>query len=195
MGLDSVELIMEVEKYFGISILDREAEVTFTIQDMVNVVARHLDITNENTELREIVFDKVNQALLNLSLINAPIKLTEYISKYLSPDDGEIWDALKNELKLDVPKPDIIGRDSKKFIDKIKFAMNWTPMYDWSSITVEQFIAAISAINCDKLIDKDFIRSTYEIYIAITAITVDKIGVDYYEISPDKSFTQDLGVD
>jgi len=38
-------------------------------------------------------------------------------------------------------------------------------------------------------------KSKYEIYIAITKITVDKIGVDYSEMGIEKSFTDDLGVD
>jgi hypothetical protein len=121
--------------------------------------------------------------------------LTEPISKYLSPDNKETWEKFKNELQLDVPKPDTIRRDSKKIIDKIKIAVNWAPMYDWLSITVDQFVTAICVINHEDFIDKEHIKSTYEIYVAVTAITVDKIGVDYYEISPEKSFTTDLGVD
>jgi acyl carrier protein len=195
MGLDSVELVMEVEKYFGIAIPDPEAEKAYTIQAMVDIVARHLNLTGNGMELRDKIFEKVNQALLKLGLINTPVSLADLISKYLFPDNKETWQAFKNELQLKVPKPDTIKRNSPKLIDKIKFAINWTPMYDWSSITVDQFVAAICANNYEELIDKEHIKSTYEIYIAVTAITVDKIGVDYYEIAPEKSFTTDLGVD
>jgi hypothetical protein len=68
-------------------------------------------------------------------------------------------------------------------------------VYDWLSINGEQFVAAICAKNCDELINREHIKSTYEIYIAVTSITVNKIGVDYYEIAPEKSFTTDLGID
>ena len=68
-------------------------------------------------------------------------------------------------------------------------------MYNWSSITFDQFVTAICANNYEELIDKKQIKELYEIYIIVIAITVDKIGVDYYEITPDKSFTTDLGVD
>jgi acyl carrier protein len=195
MGLDSVELIMEVEKYFRISIPDPEAEKAYTVQAMVDTVARHLNVTDESTELRDNIFERVNQALLKLGLTETPVALTEHISKYLYPKNKETWEAFKNGLQLEVPKPETSNRDSKKLIDKIKFAIKWTPMYDWSSITIDQFVAAICANNHEELIDKEHIKSTYEIYIAVTSITVDKIGVDYYEIAPEKSFTTDLGVD
>ena len=195
MGLDSVELIMEVEEYFGISIPDPEAEKIFTIQKMVDTVARHLNVTNNSSELRDTVFERVNQALLKLGLTDTPVKLIDCISKYLSPENEEAWKAFKNELQLDVPKPEVIGRGSKKIINKIKFAISWTPVYDWLSINGEQFVAAICANNCDELINREHIKSTYEIYIAVTSITVNKIGVDYYEIAPEKSFTTDLGID
>ncbi len=195
MGLDSVELVMEVEKYFGISIPDPEAEKVYTVQAMVDTVARHLNISNDSTELRDKIFVRVNQALLKLGLTDMSVTLTEYISTYLSPKNKETWEAFKNELLLDVPKPDTIQRDSKRFIDKIKFAMSWTPMYDWLSVTIDQFIAAICANNHEELIDREHIQSTYEIYVMVTAITVDKIGIEYYEIAPEKSFTTDLGVD
>jgi hypothetical protein len=71
----------------------------------------------------------------------------------------------------------------------------WTPSYEWETLTVEQFVSAICANNYLELIDRNNIRSKYEIYIAVTGITVDKIGVDYFEIGPDKSFTSDLGID
>ena len=195
MGLDSVELVMEVEKYFGISIPDPEAEKIYTLQAMVDTVARHINVTDNSTELRDNIFERVNQALLKLGLTETPVELTEHISTYLSPNNKETWEAFKNEMQLDIPKPDTVNRDSKKLIDKIKVAIKWTPMYDWLSITVDQFIAAICANNHEELIDKLHIKSTYEIYIDVTAITVDKIGVDHYEIAPEKSFTTDLGLD
>jgi len=195
MGLDSIELVMEVEKYFGISIPDQEAEKIYTVQSMVDIVARHLNVIDNDTKLRDKVFERVNQALLKLRLTDTPVALTGYISKYLPHDNKGTWDAFKNELQLDVPKPDSLKKNSQRLIDKIKIAIKWTPMYDWLAITVEQFIAAICANNHEELIDKENINNTYEIYIAVTAITVDKIGVDYYEIAPEKSFTNDLGVD
>ena len=195
MGLDSVELLMGVENYFGISISDSEAEKIYTIQAMVDTVARHLGINETDNELRDRIFKRVSQALLDLGFADTSLSLTDHISKYLSSGNKANWAAFRNELQLDVPKPDTLTKESKKITDKIRLAVNWKPMYDWTSITVEQFVTAICANNLEELVDKQHIRGTYEIYIAVTAITVDKIGVEYYEIAPEKSFTWDLGVD
>lgn len=117
--------------------------------------------------------------------------MTYYIAQYLSPDEKETWEAFKNNLQLDVPKPETIKRNSKKLIDKISLQLIGYQCIDWSSITIDQFISAICANNYEELIDKDHIKSTYEIYVAVSAITVNNIGVDYYEIAPGKSFTND----
>ena len=68
-------------------------------------------------------------------------------------------------------------------------------MYDWHSVTVGEFVAAVCAKNYEKLLDRKNIKSVFDIYIAVVGITVDKTGVDYFEISPEKSFTSDLGID
>lgn len=45
MGLDSVELVMEIEKYFDIRIPDPDAEKIPTVQNMVDAVAGHPGIS------------------------------------------------------------------------------------------------------------------------------------------------------
>ncbi len=195
MGLDSVELVIEVENYFGISIPDPEAEKADTVQAMVDTVARHLNIIESRSELHDDIYKRINLALLKLELSDVEVSLTELISKYLSLDKKEVWGDFKNYLQLDVPVPEMTSRNGNKLIDKIKNVYKWTLLYDWLLITIDQFIAAICANNYEELIDRKNIKSTFEIYVAVIAITVDKIGVDYYDITPEKSFTLDLGVD
>lgn len=195
MGLDSVELVLEIEKHFGISIPDPEAEKVYTVQSMVDVVAKHLMVTNDSMELRDKIFERLNNTLLKLELTDKPVTLIGTISSYLSPDKESIWEAFKKELQLNVPTPESAPNDSKRFIDKLRAAISWTPMYNWSSITVDHFIAVICSNNYEILIDRKQIKTIYEIFIAVSAITADIAGVDYYEITPEKSFTSDLGID
>ena len=192
MGLDSVELLMAIENFFGIQIPDAEAEKIYTIQNMVDSVAAHLSISNNNTDLEDITFQKIVESIPKSTLTNEQIKLTDNISKYISPDKKEDWSSFKTNLGLDVPKPDMIKANGRKLSDKIKRLLSWTQMYDWASITIEQFTASICACNYLILVDKRNIKSKYEIYIAVVGITVERIGVEYYEIAPDKSFTNDL---
>ena len=195
MGLDSIELVMEIEKYFGIRIPDSEAENIYTIQKMVDSVAVHLKITNESMELRDKVLYKLSQAFQELGWATTEIELTHLASAYIPSNDKKVWSKLQNSLSLSIPEIEIVRKGSNKISDKLKTLINWTPSYEWDQITIEQFVAAICSNNYDELIDRNNIVTKYEIYIAIAGITVDKIGVDYYEIAPDKSFTTDLGID
>ncbi|MCO6044627.1 acyl carrier protein [Aeoliella sp. ICT_H6.2] len=43
MGLDGVELIIDIEEYFGISIQDGEAEQVRTVGDLVTLIQRRID--------------------------------------------------------------------------------------------------------------------------------------------------------
>jgi hypothetical protein len=116
------------------------------------------------------------------------MKLTDKISSYLSPDDQKSWSAFKDKLRLEVPKP----RTRTSALRKI---FTSTPEYNWTHISVEQFTTVICAGNFQTLINKNNIKSKYEVYVIIMGITVAKTGLDYYEITPDKSFTSDFGID
>ncbi len=195
MGLDSVELLMEIENYFGIRIPDTEAEKIYTIQSMVDSVSLHLGVTNDSMELRDKVFQKVAVAFMELGWTTKEIELCDLISEHIPSNDKNVWRTLKDAIQLSIPEIEIVRNGSNKISDKLKSLINWTPNYEWNQITVEQFIAAVCANNYDLLINRQNIKTKYEIYTAVSGITVDKIGVDYYEIAPDKSFTTDLGID
>ena len=195
MGLDSIELVMEVEKYFKIQIPDPEAEKIYTVMDMVDTVARHLNIESNEASLRDTIFPNVTSCIQVVTKTNNEIQLTDKISNYLSIGDTENWTDFENLIKLKVPRPDNYNPYSTKLSDKFKRLINWTPNYDWQTISFEQFVNAICANNFLTLLKPEKIKTRHEIYIGVMGITVDKIGVDYFEILPDKSFTTDLGVD
>ncbi len=195
MGLDSVELVMEVEKYFKIQIPDREAEEITTVQKMVDCVANHLSISNNSTELRDTSVDKIQRAFLTLGLTARPLNSTDAVFLILNPGDKVLWKSFCDEFNLNIPKPETKERNPSAFFDKLKNKITWDPIYEWDKISVEQFADVICASNCSTLINNSTIKSTYEIYVAVIRITVDKIGVDEYEVTPEKSFTSDLGID
>ena len=195
MGLDSVELLMEVENFFGIRIPDAEAEKMYTIKIMVDSVAAHLNITDENMELRDRIFQKIVLSIQEPGWTTQKIKLGDLVSDCIPQDTKDVWRNLKSSLKLSVPEIKLVRSGSNRISDKVKKIINWPTRYEWNQITFEQFVAAICANNYHELIEKKNIKTKYEIYIAVVGITVDKIGVDYYEVTPEKSFTTDLGID
>ncbi len=180
MGLDSVELIIDFEKYFNIEIPDEVAEKIETIQMALNGISEILNISDENTFLKDSIF----------------LKLKNIISKEFDLKDN-VFDLIITEdishiaKKLDLEIPDI--KTGEKF-QLIKPVMQKIFGYDYKKITFEDFILAICSKNYTKLINPKTIKSKYEILVAISAITVDKCGVDYYEIKLEKSFVNDFGI-
>lgn len=73
MGLDSVELLMEFENYFHIQIPAPEAEKIYTIQNMTDIVAKHLHVSENSTTLKMRIFHKIVDSLQKSSLANNEI--------------------------------------------------------------------------------------------------------------------------
>jgi acyl carrier protein len=192
MGLDSIELVMEVEKYFNIQIPDQEAEKAIRVGDLVDVVAGQLSIKSTDTGLLDSMVEKIQDVLLKLNITNKPLALTDSVFPIMMPFQKEKWKQFEEQMGLAIPKP-FVNPDS--VLGKITSILRWSPLYEVNEITLEHFATAICSKNCKKLINPGMISTRYEIYVAIMNITVDKIGVDEYEITPEKSFTDDLGVD
>ena len=65
MGLDSIEILMKVEKTFDISIPDLEAEKIITIADFHNSVWRHLEGKYSDKCKSQGLFYKLRQAIID----------------------------------------------------------------------------------------------------------------------------------
>ncbi|MCE3228580.1 MAG: phosphopantetheine-binding protein [Bacteroidetes bacterium] len=191
MGLDSVELLISFEDYFDIKVSTSEAEKIGTVQDMADCTSRHLNITDNSAALKTVLFEKLKSSLIQLQLTDSSFSLSDKIFSILNPNDKESWTKLSEEISLQIPQP---FTEADTIIKKV-FFVGWQPKYDWKTVTVDQFITAVYASNYEKVIDPGKINTTYQILIAIAAITSDKLGVDPYEVQPEKKFTDDFGID
>jgi acyl carrier protein len=61
MGLDSVELIMEIETAFKITILDSEVEKIFTVGDLYNCVWKHLQLRQTELCKTQMIFYRLKR--------------------------------------------------------------------------------------------------------------------------------------
>ena len=192
MGLDSVELLVSFENYFDIQVSDLEAVNITTVQEMVDSVAKHLAISSNSVALKLELFEKLKSQLIQIGIADKKLNLTDRIFSVLDLNDKETLKTLSDNLDLNIPQPFI---DSDNIIKKVFHSITWRPRYDWKTVTVDQFITAILADNYEKVINNKSIKSKYEIFISVIAITVDKIGVDVYEVQPEKKFVSDFGID
>jgi len=195
MGLDSIELVMEVEKHFSISIPDREAEKAYTVGKLVDCVARILDIKGYDFTLRENTFAVIKSTLLSLAPRLPDFSLKDKVSDSLDIKDKFLLASLQGDLQFKLPGIDTKGHDTSGILSRLQNWLCFIEKIDFETITWKKYVDIILALNLYKLIPSIQYKSKYEIYVAIMRITVDKIGVSYLEIGIEKSFTDDLGVD
>lgn len=195
MGLDSVELVLMVEKYFSISIPDSKAEKAFTVGKLVDCVASILNIERYDFSLRINTFNKIKEHLQLLSDIKKDFLITDKVIDSLDIENKDLVIHLENHLHLEFPGIIKSEISNNKLLQKLQAWLTLSPFFDFTKITWKKYIDVLLSFNLATTINPDEINSKYEIYLAIMNITVEKIGVDYFEIGIEKSFTDDLGVD
>jgi general stress protein CsbA len=190
MGLDSVELVMDVEKHFSISIPDPEAEKAHTVGKLVDCVANILGMDNYDFGLRDRTFSLIKASLESLVPDIPGFSLTSKVSDSLDIKDRTLINSLETALNLELP-----NLHAKGFLDGMLKRLPFFDTIDFRTITWKRYVDIILSHNLYKLTPPIQYTSKYEIYIAIMRITVDKVGVGYQEIGLEKSFTDDLGID
>jgi len=195
MGLDSVELVIEIEKHFSISIPEREAEKAYTVGRLVDCVANIQGVSGYNFSLRENTFRQIKSILQNLTGNFTEFSLNDKVATSLDISNKGILSALEAHLNLKLPGVDTKYNQEKGLLSRVKIWLRLVENIDFDSIKWKKYIDILIAFNLDKLVPQIEYNSKYEIYLAVMRITVDKIGVDYTEIGIGKKFTDDLGVD
>lgn len=195
MGLDSVELIMEIEKHFSISIPDRDAEKAYTVGKLVDCVAKLMRIEGYDFSLREMTFIKIKKVLFNLHVETSDFLITKKVKNTINLTDKPFLALVESQLLLKLPGLDTQLEEAKGILPRLKRWFHFMESVDFENITWKKYVDIILALNLEKLNPPILYTSKYEIYIAIMRLTVDKIGVEYQEIGIEKSFTDDLGVD
>jgi acyl carrier protein len=233
MGLDSVELVMEIEQKFGIKIPDQEAENITTVGQMYDAVWLRLEGKYSNKCNSQILFYKLRKSSEEILHVSKQQFLLDTIPEDIFPKENrrEIYKQFGKTIKLSLPdlvltKPwsiflntvgvvTILGTliyviilvnfyDNSKWlflfpIIGLFVSLLLSKILDTRRIiifqnTIRAFVEKTLVINYGKLV-KENGYNRKEVEMVINQIIVDKIGVDEDEISPEKSFTDDLGVD
>lgn len=192
MSLDSVELLVSFENYFGISIPDKEAEKIHKVREMTDSVCNHLGITSSHTRLRNDTFAILKKAMHQTNVATGNVNLNDLVKDFIKYDP-KTWQLLEMETGLIIPTFPRVQKDT--WMDRIIPGISWKSQADYDTLNFCDLCDVICAANYKTLLDAKNLSSSYEVYIAVMAITEDKTGVDFYDIKPDKSFTNDFGID
>src|SRR5688572_13228396 len=233
MGLDSVELVMEIEKAFNIRIPDEEAEKILTVGDMYNSVWNHLETKHSNQCNSQILFYKLRKYFtetfqLSKDIFNPDKHLNDIFPKV---DRRRQYINMEYSMSLELPSL-VLTNQWRVFLYSVGaisvlggllIAIILNSFFDYNgwiflipaggiAITllvseflnpkrtvirpslVRDFTNKMLSINYSTII-KEGRTNRKEVESVINHIIADKIGVDLEEISPEKKFTDDLGVD
>lgn len=184
MGLDSIELLLEFEKYFQIEIPDQVAEKIYTVKDMTDYISSVKKVSIEDSQ---VLKSKKEEILLLLrDVFQKELVETEMISNYLTKSTKEKWKELEKSFSYKIDNP--FG-----FLNRyVRFDQ---PRYEWNEVSVAGFIDGILICNFEDWVDFDNPSCWSEVYFGVAGITVDRLGIDAYEIQPEKFFTKDLRID
>lgn len=233
MGLDSVELIMEVETAFGIRIPDAEAEKITTVGDLYETVWKYIDHETSGRCTSQMLFYKIRRNMVKtfglarneITPDADPDRLFESAQKRM------IYTKVAEEVQLDFP-PLVLRRPWDSILGWTAgglilmslgvnfYLVNFKDYSGWIFLSTLVLVIILGKLSHSfdplrtrvpyqnmRIFTQQVLKMNYaalrngsgvvrkEMEQVIDMIIVDKLGVDPIEVSPEKSFTDDLGVD
>lgn len=195
MGLDSVELIVTVEKIFKIDIPDEECEQIYTVQDLINAVTKR--ILHQNNKRKDLLFNRLKKAILETTSSTITIGLKTPIMDIFKLNNLDFqWKDLERFLQLTLPK--LVPLDFNDKLDTHVKILGLKIFKRRSPVTkgnIGQLIDWIISLNYQKIIDITESISEYDIQRIVVGIVSDSVGLPVNEIELRHAMTTDLGID
>jgi len=192
MGLDGVEMIIEWEDFFGIQIPDKQAERITTLQEATDYICDYLLISKSGLDFKDELLNHIQILLNERNIITKSLSYDDFVNSVVTENKELVWEGIAASLELAIPPPYVtFNFRTRNIFSRIYRA----PQINFELLTFNQLIDGIGGMNYKKLVNNKSINTRYEVYISIMGITVDKLGVDFYELQPGKSFVVDLGMD
>jgi hypothetical protein len=143
MGLEALELIMEVEDRFQTRISDLEAGKIFTVGDLYDLLIQRIQKQNSSRCITLEVFYKIRKILEKIYNINrARIRPASLLTELLHPTERfGFWRIVEQQLTIDLPhlsRSKVLQWHSDKFPENIATVGDLVHVYsNFSSISSE----------------------------------------------------------
>ncbi len=197
MGLDSVELLMDVEDHFEITITDSEAEKIVTVNDFVECVYQKVEIKPSNRCLSQIIFYRLKTCFLKKNIPKENIHPSKKMITFLDQNSiKEDWSQLSKETRFKLPElvrldHDQHASENVKFMG-IKVYGRKKPL---TQSTLKNLVDWVIALNYKELVNIHEISNRYELERMMIGLISENIGIPVNEISLNHAIVEDLGVD
>lgn len=201
MGLDSVELVMEVERTFGVQIYDNEWTEINTVNDFVTVINRHITFYPNSTCLTQHVFYKLRRSFEMIGDSRNEVLPNSIIRTLLPSSDLKMWwNILQTELEIEskIKIPSLHKTDFDENINSHITVFGfpiWKRAKPITQNSVKTFIDWILAMNHTNFINPLKVKNRYEIERVIIGIIHQTCAVPIDEIFLSSEICNDFGID
>lgn len=105
MGLESVELVMEVEEAFGFSIRDEDAATFYTVGQLYDYIMAHRFEGKQPGCLTSVTFYRLRRALMSvLWIARRDVRLSSDLNAVIPARRRQVWSDLQEAIGLRLPK-------------------------------------------------------------------------------------------
>jgi len=181
MGLESVEIIVEIEHCFGIEISDSETVKMYTVGELTNHIWNSIEHKEVESCLTQILFFRLRKFFCQqFSFDYERFNPDTYISQFATKKTSKwLSDKLKDDLILNIPTLYTGGA--------ILF------FFESESDTILDLIDGIIRLNIKSLENAHGINQGV-VHSVVASIIHEVLGVSRTDIVPTARFNEDLGL-
>lgn len=198
MGLDSVALVVDVEKHFDISIPNKEAERIYTVQDFADCVFNKVTVNPSQKCKSQILFYRFRTHFIDKLKSERNSFVPETKLKSLVPLNKleKTWSDIEKEFNLRLPTLSTIDfyptKEKENKIFGLKF---WTRKTAVTEGTIGDLVNWTLSLNHERLMNTKNLCGIADIERIVIGIISESVGIPVDEIKLGHSITDDLGVD
>jgi hypothetical protein len=198
MGLDSVALLVDVEKHFNISIPNSEAEKIYTVQDFADCVFTKVSF-NPNQKCRsQILFYRFREFFAsNFEIARSEFSPEKKLCSLIPLNElKKTWTEMEQCLSVKLPTLSKLDFDrTKKKEVKILGVKFWTRKTPVTDGTVGDLVRWTLSLNHERFLDARNLCNKADIERILIGLMTESLGIPVDEMKLGHSITDDLGVD
>ncbi|MGC3944416.1 MAG: hypothetical protein QM762_07850 [Chryseolinea sp.] len=198
MGLDSVTLIVDVERHFGISISNQEAERIYTVQDFADCIFSRVILHPDQKCKSQILFYKCREFLTEkLGVRREDISPGTKLNQLIPVSDlKSVWTSIQLHFLIKLPDLSRLDFDPNASTEVTFFDLKvWTRKKPVTTGTVGDLVNWMLSLNHEKFLNPRNLCDKSDIERIVSGIISESCGVPIDEIRLHHRITDDLGID
>lgn len=197
MSLDSVELLISVEKHFDIHIPDPEAAKINTLQDFADCVYSKIKINPSEICKSRILFYRLRIYFQNtFGILPTDFYPKKRIGELIPATKlKDTWRMIEQEFDVQLPRLTSEDIDPEKNSTKIPGLSFFRKDKKLQQDTIGDLVHGMVAMNHQKFIDVNALCSKRDIEMIIIGIVSNSVGIPVNELRLSHSIVNDLGID